>query len=101
MQLFRTILFVKDLQRMADFYGTILGLPLIANSRAEDWAEFDAGGIVFALHAIPAKFATEIEITSPPTPRQQAPVKLCFSVNDIAAERARLESPGVMFLESP
>jgi catechol 2,3-dioxygenase-like lactoylglutathione lyase family enzyme len=101
MKLQRTILFVKDLPRMADFYANTLGLPSIPETRADDWAEFDAGGAIFALHAIPAHVAKEIEIASPPQARTESAVKFCFSVDDIPAERARLEELGVTFLESP
>jgi predicted enzyme related to lactoylglutathione lyase len=95
------MLFVKDLPRMVDFYGNTFGLRLLPETRMDDWAEFDAGGCIFALHAIPAQFAQGIEIASPPKARAQAPVKLCFSVEDVSAERDRMQSMGVTFLDNP
>ncbi len=94
-------MFVKDLPRMAAFYQGTLGLRAIAETRADDWAEFDAGGTILALHAIPAHIAAGIEIASPPKPREQSAYKLCFAVDDIPAEEARLKSMGVTFLENP
>lgn len=86
---------------MADFYGRTFGLRLIPETRADDWAEFQAGGTIFALHAIPAHIVKEIESASPPTPPEQSRVKFCFEVEDVATERARLTAAGVTFLESP
>ena len=58
-------------------------------------------GIRFALHAIPPEIASDIEITSPPRVRGQNPVKLIFEVDDVEAERARLELLGTKMVERP
>ena len=98
MQLFRTILFVKDLPKMAAFYEHTLGLQPKSETRTNDWAEFDASGTILALHAIPAAIAATIDISSP---REQSPIKLCFFVTDLPTERARLEAAGVTFIDRP
>jgi len=67
----------------------------------DTWAEFDAGGVSFALHAIPPEIASQIEIATPPRPRGQNPVKLIFEVDDVDAERARLELLGVTMVQRP
>ena len=79
------MLFVKDLPRMAAFYSEVLGLPL--KSQSETWVEFEG----FALHAIPAAIAAEIEILSPPAAREEMPFKPVFEVEDVAAEIERLD----------
>ena len=95
MKLTRALLFVKDLDRMAAFYAETLGLKPIAESRTDTWIEFETGGARLALHAIPAGIADTIEIQQPPKPRENNPVKLIFEVENLAAERGRLEACGV------
>ena len=101
MRLTRAMIYVKDLDRMSAFYGATLGLKPIDETRTDTWLEFDAGGIRFALHAIPPHIADQIEISSPPQPRESNPVKLSFAVDDVASERKRLESLGVTVVDRP
>jgi catechol 2,3-dioxygenase-like lactoylglutathione lyase family enzyme len=93
MPLYSAILYVKDLERMKGFYGEILGAKPTNNGWADAWASFETDNARFALHAIPADVAKDIEIKSPPIPREQNPVKLTFVVKDVESERARLEEP--------
>jgi hypothetical protein len=67
----------------------------------DTWAEFDAGGVRFALHAIPPEAARQVEIASPPQPREKCPVKLIFEVGDVPAERTRLEGLGIAMVQRP
>ena len=53
MRLNRAMLYVKDLHRMSAFYGEVLGLKPVEETRMDNWVEFDAGNAGFALHAIP------------------------------------------------
>jgi catechol 2,3-dioxygenase-like lactoylglutathione lyase family enzyme len=96
MRLHRAMLYVKDLDRMVSFYGEILGLKAIEETRTGNFVEFDADGTRFALHAIPREIADQIEISSPPKPREQCPVKLTFE-----AEAKRLKALGVTIIERP
>jgi predicted enzyme related to lactoylglutathione lyase len=95
------MLYVKDLERMKQFYGDVLGVKPDNREWADVWATFDTGGARFALHAIPAEIAKRIEITSPPTPREKDPVKLIFEVKDVESELARLETLGIKMLRRP
>lgn len=63
--------------------------------------EFDTGGARFSLHAIPAHIASEIEISSPPQPREKNPIKLFFEVDDVPSERQRLEAMGTIMIQRP
>jgi len=101
MRLKRAMIYVKDLDRMAAFYGAVLGLEPIAETRTDCWLEFEAAGFRMALHAIPAQIANQIEISCPPRPREDNPVKLCFEVDDVTSERVRLESLGVNVVQRP
>lgn len=95
------MLYVKDLERMKQFYGDMLGVKPTNQNWTDVWAAFDTGGTRFALHAIPAEIAQDIEIALPPAPREQDPVKLIFEVKDVESERARLESLGIRILRRP
>jgi predicted enzyme related to lactoylglutathione lyase len=95
------MIYVKDLPRMREFYSQMLGVKPVNEKWAGEWAEFDAGSARFALHAIPADIARQIEISSPPRPREKDPVKLVFEVDDVETERARLASLGATMVQRP
>jgi catechol 2,3-dioxygenase-like lactoylglutathione lyase family enzyme len=96
MRLHRAMFYVKDLDRMASFYGETFGLKVIDETRVDGFVEFDAGGTRLALHAIPREIADQIEISSPPQPREKCPVKLTFEV-DVKV----LKTLGVTVIERP
>jgi catechol 2,3-dioxygenase-like lactoylglutathione lyase family enzyme len=85
MKLRSALLYVKDLERMKRFYSEILGTKPSNQDSAHGWATFETGGARFALHAIPAEIVRNIEIKSPPTPREQEPLKLIFEVTNPAS----------------
>jgi catechol-2,3-dioxygenase len=101
MKLTRALLFVKELDRMAAFYRDTVGLRPVAETQTRDWIEFETGGARLALHATPAAIADGIEILQPPRPRESTPIKLIFEVEDLSAERARLEAKGVPLRAHP
>jgi predicted enzyme related to lactoylglutathione lyase len=86
-----SMLYVKDLPRMREFYGRLFQSPPINTEWTDTWALFDAGGTKFALHAIPGKHTNGAS----PTPK----VKLIFAVEDVPVERARLEAMGASLLQ--
>ena len=100
-RLSRAMIFVKNLDRMAAFYAVALGLKPVEGTRTDSWAEFEAGDIRLALHAIPSYIAATIEIEEPPRARETNPVKLVFAVDDLPAAKARLQSAGATILERP
>jgi predicted transcriptional regulator YdeE/catechol 2,3-dioxygenase-like lactoylglutathione lyase family enzyme len=97
-RLARAMIYVKDIDRMRAFYQETLGLQPIEAPRLSNYVEFESG---FALHAIPAGIAANIEITSPPQPREKVPVKLTFSTPGLPAMQARLRSLGVPSITRP
>lgn len=101
MQLACAMLFVKDLERMCSFYGSLLGLKPIAETRTDGWAEFAVGPVRLGLHAIPKEIADTIEITSPPAVREETPIKLIFAVEDLNAEYVRLMALGMDLRRRP
>lgn len=95
------MIYVKDFPRMKGFYAEMLGASPINEKWTDIWAEFDLGGSRFALHAIPPEIARGIEIASPPKARENDSVKLVFEVEDVEAERRRLESLGIQTVQRP
>jgi catechol 2,3-dioxygenase-like lactoylglutathione lyase family enzyme len=94
-------IYAKDLPRMKSFYRDVLGLRTIGATEIDNYVEFDAGTAMLALHAIPGPIAGNVEIASPPVPRENNPLKLIFEVEDVARERKRLEDLGVTIVERP
>lgn len=92
------MIYVKDMNRMAAFYETALGLKPIEATRLENWVEFEAGAAKLALHAVPSQIAGQIKVESPQRPREDNPVKLSFEVEDVVSEARRLELLGVPIL---
>jgi catechol 2,3-dioxygenase-like lactoylglutathione lyase family enzyme len=101
MQLAAVMIYAKNLPLMAAFYGETLGLSSVPETRTDTWAEFAAGGVRLALHAIPPHLAADIEILTPPQPREETPFKLIFAVHDPPSEQRRLEALGVTILPRP
>ena len=89
-----SMLYVKDFGGMREFYSNMLQAKPINAEWTDNWALFDVGGTGFALHAIPGH-AGKPEPSSGQPNRQQSPVKSIFAVEDLSAERARLEAMGV------
>lgn len=94
-----SMLYVNDFARMREFYGAFLQARPINTEWTDTWALFDVGGMGFALHAIPAGHRPGAEIPTPPLNRARSPIKLIFAVEDVAAERARLEEMGISIVQ--
>jgi catechol 2,3-dioxygenase-like lactoylglutathione lyase family enzyme len=101
MRLSNAMLYVKDIERMASFYRDTLGLQPIAETRLENWVEFETGGARFSLHAVPNEIAQGIDLGNPPQPRENVPVKLTFAVADADREMERLTRLGVPLIRRP
>lgn len=99
MELRRAMIFAKDMKRMTAFYQHGLGLCVISETRQDGWVEFDAGGALLALHAIPAQIADTIETATPPEARAETPIKLVFEAADVVAAREHLISHGAVMFE--
>ncbi len=90
MRLTQAILFGNDLERLAAFYGGVLGLVVREGSPADGFMRLDAGGCMLALHSLPVPPAED-----PAPAREDAYLKLTFHADDVEAERARLVALGV------
>ena len=84
--------YAKDLDRLANFYESILGLSRLHAS--EEWVVLDGQGMQLIVHAIPAPIASSIQISSPPQHREDTALKFFFTVPSIAAARAAAPALG-------
>ncbi len=101
LKLTRSILFAKDVTRLASFYRKALGLrELETEHPTEEWTLFDTGGAQLALHRIPDPWNADIEITDPPRVREGSPHKLVFEVDDMPKWRDALVAAGAISLDS-
>lgn len=94
MKLRMAMVFATDMQRMTAFYRDGVGLRFLSDVSKPDWSEFDAGGVKFSLHEIPARLAQDIQIAQPPQARSATPIKLFFETDDLAAARQRSSALG-------
>ncbi|WP_321476662.1 VOC family protein [uncultured Paludibaculum sp.] len=101
MRLKIAMLYVKSMPHMAQFYSETLGLKPVEETRTESWLELEAGSVVLGLHAISPHIAEGIEISNPPEPREETPLKLLFEVEDLQVEVDRLHSLGVQLIQRP
>jgi catechol 2,3-dioxygenase-like lactoylglutathione lyase family enzyme len=88
-KLSQAILFVHDAARMQAFYEQ-LGLRVVDGDAKDGFVRMaDAGGgAVLAIHHTKA-------IGPNTAPRMDTAIKLCFHVDDVAAERGQLVARGV------
>lgn len=94
-RLAHALIFAIDLERMATFYAAALGLVREDSSDPGFVTMRSAGGGV-ALHQVPAEIAATVEVGAPPQWRDDAAVKLCFEVDDLAgARQAVLDAGGL------
>jgi len=91
-----TVVFVRDMTAMRDFYERIMGFPL-ARELAPNWIEYRVGGNVLTL-ARPSRVAGD-----PPTPAGSASLQLAFKVSapDVDRCAAELVRNGVELVEPP
>jgi catechol 2,3-dioxygenase-like lactoylglutathione lyase family enzyme len=93
------MIFAKDMERMTAFYRDGIGLELVAERSSDWWVEFQAGAAMLALHQVSPDIADCIEITTPPEPRSNTPIKLGFETADLEATRAHLIEHGAIMFE--
>lgn len=84
MDLSRVIIFTGDVRRMVDFYTSTFGLRILGEFD-EVWTEVEAGSCTIAFH----KLGFDVDGST------DDGVKLVFGTNDVAGEKARLESLGI------
>jgi predicted enzyme related to lactoylglutathione lyase len=94
------VVFAKDVARLRTFYRDGLGLPIVTDE--PDWVQFDAGGVLLAVHAIPPAIAATIVIEEPaPVIRSSTALKPVFFVADATVASDRVADHGGFVLQVP
>jgi len=86
------VLYAKDLERLVEFYSAVAGLDVQSAQKAFAVLGREPSRLVIV--RIPKHIADSIDISTPPERREETPVKLVFSVDDIAAARTRAAERG-------
>jgi catechol 2,3-dioxygenase-like lactoylglutathione lyase family enzyme len=82
----------RDMDRAVEFYRDTLGLVMLRRD-GQNWCEFDGISIRFALHGVSQSSSSTTQRSAP------GGATVVFRVDDLDAERGRLEAAGVMFHE--
>ncbi len=82
------VIFAIDMERLARFYASLLAMTRL--DADADHAVLSDDDFELVIHAIPAQYAADIVIASPPEPREETPIKLVWTVEslDRCAEHA-------------
>lgn len=86
------VIFAKDAKRLAAFYQRVLGAHALRTEASH--VALEAQGVQLVIHAIPDEVARTIEITSPPAPREDAAIKLIFTVPSVVQACRAVEAAG-------
>lgn len=89
---FGAVIFAKDLQRLARSYEQEIGLS--RQQGAADHVLLAGPGFDPVMHAVPARIAAGIVITTPPERRSETPIKLFFNVESLQAARETAQRLG-------
>lgn len=79
------VVYAVDEQRLAGFYGDLLGLPVVETG--EHFVVLASGDTELSVVRVPAEVSGLLPLTDPPQVREDTPLKACFAVRDL--ERAR------------
>jgi predicted enzyme related to lactoylglutathione lyase len=86
------VLYAKDLRRLVEFYSAVACLDV--QSVQAGFAVLGREPSQLVIVRIPKRIADSIDISTPPERRDDTPVKLAFSVEDIATVRNRAAELG-------
>lgn len=86
------LIYAKNLGTLSRYYQELLDLRVVAADNQHRVAEND--DIQLVLHAIPAQYADEISISSPPQPREEQAIKPFFTVASLEAAEVRAKQLG-------
>ncbi len=79
------VIYVKNLISVSKFYGEVAGLD--KTHVESDHVVLESATLQLVILSIPKDIAALITIATPPARRTEAPIKLVFSVPDLAASR--------------
>lgn len=85
-------MYAKDPQRLVEFYSAVASLDV--QSVQHGFAVLGQQPSQLVIVRIPKRIADSIDISTPPERREDTPVKLVFSVEDIVIARSRAAERG-------
>jgi len=91
------LVYARDLARVSKFYEEVLQMRRVLADA--DHHVLESPDLQLIVHAIPAHVAASIAIGSPPAPREEAAIKLFFTVASFADAAAVAASLGGMLYE--
>jgi predicted enzyme related to lactoylglutathione lyase len=86
------VVFSKNVRRLAVFYETVLGAEPLDESSGDIRLKNEQDEVL--IHSIPKNIAKGIEITSPPAPRENSPLKPVFDVVSLERALGSVEAAG-------
>ena len=86
------LIYAKDLPRLSAFYQELLGMTV--RHADADYHVLATPDTQLIVHAIAPAIAATFAITTPPALREDAAIKLFFTVPSLAAARARARAIG-------
>ncbi len=86
------VVYGQDLDRLAGFYCATLGVT--ESRRTRSFVVLSGSSYDLVLVSMPPELAAQVTVTVPPQRREDTPVKLTFSVDDIARARAAAAEAG-------
>lgn len=92
------VLYVKNMERVAQFYAQLLGLQ--EKNRLPGWVALASAAFQLELHAIPADIAERIHISMPPQRRENVALKFFVTVPSLADAGAIADSLGGALLQA-
>ncbi len=72
------LLYAKDMPRLSAFYQELLGMTVLVAD--DDHQVIENADCQLIIHAIPPHIAATFTISTPPEPREEASIKLFFTV---------------------
>jgi catechol 2,3-dioxygenase-like lactoylglutathione lyase family enzyme len=86
------VIYAKDMERVAAFYSTVLGLPVV--ERDDEHVRLESPALQLVVLRMPTDLAATVTITEPPARRANAAIKPVFFVAGIADLRRTVGAMG-------
>ena len=76
------VIYAKDLHRVAGFYADVVGIDVV--ERTTDYIVMSGAAGEVSIVAMPPEIADSVTVSSPPSPRDETPIKPLFLVRSLA-----------------
>jgi predicted enzyme related to lactoylglutathione lyase len=93
------VLFAKNQRVVAEFYRRVLGAAVTAQDQHH--TSLQVQGLNLVIHQMPEEIARDVTISVPPQRREDAVLRLDFTVSDITGSRALAHQFGGAIADHP